>query len=188
MATRARRPSQPPVAASTVPARPATSARAIDKERVLAALRARVALTLAELETSQRAAQAGAIHEETRAEDPKDMRSTEASYLARGLALRVEELRAEAQRLAVLPLKRFGADDPIALTALAELEDQDGSTSLVFVVAGGGGESLAVDGFAIRPVTPASPLGRALIGAEAGDSVEVDLPGGRRELTITWVA
>ncbi|MBK7977812.1 MAG: GreA/GreB family elongation factor [Deltaproteobacteria bacterium] len=187
MATRTRRPSKPSAAAGPGPARPPGSARSIDKERVLAALRARVALTLADVETSQRAAHAGAIHEETRAEDPKDMRSTEASYLARGLALRVG-LRAEAQRLAVLALRPFGADDPIALSALAGLEDQDGSISVVFVVAGGGGEALDVDGVSIRPVTPGSPLGRALVGAEAGDSVEVDLPGGRRELTITWVA
>lgn len=190
MAARARRPAKAPVAPAPSPPPPATAAaaRSIDKERVLAALTARVARNLAELEGSQRAAQAGATHEETRAEDPKDMRSTEASYLARGLAQRVEELRAEAQRLAVLSLRRFGPDDPIALSALVGLEDEGGAASVVFVVAGGGGEMLDVDGVAIRPVTPASPLGSALVGAQAGDSAEVDLPGGRRELSITWVA
>lgn len=189
MAARARRPAKTPATPASSPTPSSADAtRSLDKERVLAALTARVARNLAELEGSQRAAQAGATHEETRAEDPKDMRSTEASYLARGLAQRVEELRAEARRLAVLALRRFGPDDPIALSALVGLEDEDGTASVVFVVAGGGGEVLDVDGVSIRPVTPASPLGRALVGAVAGDAAEVDLPGGRRELSITWVA
>ncbi len=160
----------------------------MDKRRVLEALRARVAETLGGLVGSQKTAQAGAVHEETRAEDPKDMRSTEASYLARGLAQRVDELRSEAERLSVFPLKAFGPDDPVALSALAGLEDAGGKTSVIFVVAAGGGESLEVDGVSIRPVTPASPLGRAVMGSHAGDSIEVELPGGKREMTILWIA
>lgn len=160
----------------------------IDKHRVLQALRARVADTLGDLVASQRAAQDGATHEETRAEDPKDMRSTEASYLARGLAQRVEELRGEAARLSALSLKAFGPEDPVALSALAGLEDAEGRKSVIFVVAAGGGEPLEVDGVSIRPVTPASPLGRAVTGSHAGDSIEVELPGGKREMTILWVA
>jgi hypothetical protein len=58
----------------------------IDKARGLEVLRRRITETLDGLVDSQNAAQAGSIHEETRAEDPKDTRATEASYLARGLA------------------------------------------------------------------------------------------------------
>ncbi len=161
---------------------------AIDKQRVFEALRKRVADTLDKLVTSQQSAQAGAIHEETRAEDPKDMRSTEASYLARGLAQRVEDLRGESERLAQLKLRVFQRTDPVALSALAGLEDAEGKTSVIFVVGAGGGESIEVDGISIRPVTPASPLGRAVVGSRAGDTVEVELPGGKRELEILWVA
>ncbi len=159
----------------------------IDKARVLEALRLRITETLEGLVDSQNAAQAGSIHEETRAEDPKDMRSTEASYLARGLAQRVEELRFEVDRVSALALETFGPDDAVGISALVGLQDAAGNSSIVFIVAAGAGESLEVDGASIRPVTPASPLGRALTGSCAGDFIEVELPGGKQELSIRWI-
>ena len=83
-------------------------ARSLDKAALLKALRDRMAAALDDLERSQKATQAGATHEETRAEGPKDMRSTEASYLARGLAGRVVELTDASSRLAGTPLRAYG--------------------------------------------------------------------------------
>ena len=45
--------------------------------------------SMSALTASQKTVQSGAIHEETRQEDPKDTRAIEATYLARGLAERV---------------------------------------------------------------------------------------------------
>ena len=56
-----------------------------------------VRLLAADLETLERAQQAaieGATHEEAKPENDKDTRALEASYLARGQAMRLEELRA----------------------------------------------------------------------------------------------
>jgi len=159
----------------------------IDKQRVLHSLRSRLAETLRDLTDSQKEVQAGAVHEETRAEDPKDTRATEASYLARGLAQRVAALESAVARLQVLHPRRFGPDDAIALSALIGLEDEAGGCSVVLLVPGGAGETLTIDGETIQPVTPGSPLGRALIGCRAGDDVEVELPGGTQQLAISWV-
>ena len=160
----------------------------VDKERVLDALRSRVADSLDDLTGSQKGVQAGAVHEETRAEDPKDTRATEASYLARGLAQRVAQLENDAARLEALRPLRFGPDDAIGVSALVGLEDDAGGSSIVLLVPVGAGETLSVDGETIQPVTPGSPLGRALIGCRAGDEVEVELPGGTQALAISWLA
>ena len=160
----------------------------IDKAQALDMLRRRLAEALAGLTDSQQATQAGAIHEETRAEDPKDTRATEASYLARGLARRVAELTADAARLAALRLTAFDAGDAVGLTALVGLEDAAGRASVVFLLPAGAGETLELDGATIRPVTPSSPLGRSLVGRFVGEDVEAELPGGPQRFRISWIA
>ena len=62
------------------------------KQRAFAAVRERLIEELHAVARSQESTQAGAIHEETRAEDAKDTRAIEAQYLARGLAERAETL------------------------------------------------------------------------------------------------
>ena len=91
---------------------------------LLDAVIARISGQLDSLAQSQQSTQAGATHEETRAEDPKDTRATEASYLARGLAERVEQLRGELDRLRALSLRDFGADSPVGLGALVRVEEE----------------------------------------------------------------
>ena len=71
-----------------------------------------VALMARELDTSvqsQRTAQAASIHEEAKAEDDKDTRALELSYLARGQANRVTELH-----------EALGAIEALKLGALRE--------------------------------------------------------------------
>jgi len=155
---------------------------------VLAALRARLESTLAGLVEAQRSAQTGAIHPEARQENPKDTRAIEAGYLARGLAERVEVLRDGVTALAALRPRAFAARDPLAVGALAGLEDGDGTASVVLLAPAGGGERIEIGGVVVLVLTPGSPLGAALAGRRLGDDVEVALPGGRRSLTIEWVA
>ena len=160
----------------------------IDKQRVLEALRERLEEQLRALTTSQKAAQSGATHEEARQEHPKDTRAIEAQYLARGLAERVERLRDAVATLAALPLSKAGGDDEIGLAALVGVVDETGQVARYFIVPAGGGELLDVDGMAIQSLTPASPLGSALIGKQVGDDALVTLPKGRLTLTIEWIA
>jgi transcription elongation GreA/GreB family factor len=146
-----------------------------------------VAALSAELETLERAQQAareGATHEENKPENDKDTRALEQSYLARGQAARVEELRAGLADVQGLPVRPFGEGQPIALGALVTAEEGDATLRLLIAQAGGGAR---LSGGAVQVVTPKSPLGRALLGKRAGDDCEVVLSGKTRELSIVEV-
>jgi hypothetical protein len=160
---------------------------AIDKQLVLEALQARLCANLASLVASQRATQSGATHEETRQEHPKDTRAIEATYLARGLAERVETLQKGVTLLESLALRSFGPNDPIGLTALVGFENEEAEPQVSFLVPCAGGEVLEVEGMSIQCLSPGSPLGRALVERQVDDEIEIALPGGRHTLTITWV-
>ncbi len=123
------------------------------------------------LRNAQRATQEGVTHEENRAESDKDMRSTEAAYLARGQAERVASLERDVLAVERFELRNFEPGDAIALGALVTLESEDGKRSILFLAPAGGGTRL--DGGKVRVVTPSSPLGQALIGAAQGQTVLV---------------
>jgi len=144
------------------------------------------ALTAA-LETARAAhaaAVAGATDDEARPENDKDTRGLEQSYLARGQAARVAELEAAVAEVGALALRAFGAADRVALGALVTV-DEDGREHRFFVAPHGGGTILAGGA---QVVTPASPLGRALLGRRVGDEVEVSLPGKLRSFELVALA
>lgn len=117
-----------------------------------------------------------ATHEESRPESKYDTHSQEAAYLAEGQARLAAELAAARGAVAALPLPRFTAADPVALGALVELEQPHG-TAWYFIGPAAGGTSVQIDGHEILVVTPASPLGRQLMGAAVGAAIQ--LPRGR---------
>jgi transcription elongation GreA/GreB family factor len=161
----------------------------INKTHLLQALRDSVAADLVALVRRQHDIQQGATHAENRAEHAKDTRATEQSYLARGLAIRVDELQQTAGHLANLEPLAFTAADPIALTALIVIrnEEDDETTETWWLVPGAGGIELVEDEIRIRTLTPASPLGRALIGLYEGDETTLSTPRGPRHLEILRV-
>lgn len=158
------------------------------KQEVLAALRARLAADLESATARQREAHAAAIHEEARPENDKDTQATEASYVARGLAQRVEELAASLGQLGALVVRRFGPEDAIALSALVSVEDDGGEATTYFLAPTGGGLRLALGSGDVTVITPTAPLGRALIGRRVDDEIEVKTSPAARTLTVTAVA
>ncbi len=158
------------------------------KQAVLDALLSRVEADLAEVTRTQKATHAGATHEESRAENDKDTRALEATYLARGLARRVEDLTVAAARLPTLSGVPREAGAPIAPPALITLEDEQGEALLFLLSPVAGGTELVVEGYPVKVVSPAAPLGRALVGREVGDEVLVKTPGRQRELVIEVVS
>ena len=70
-----------------------------------------------------------------------------------------------------------------AVTALVELDD-GGKTSTYFLAPVGAGLTLDVDGTPVRVLTPASPLGRALLGQTLDADIEVQTPQGLRQYSI----
>ena len=160
---------------------PETTKEALHRELVAAVTAERDRLIAA-----HRASQEGVVSTESRAESDKDMRSTEASYLARGQAIRVEALEADRQRVLAMNLRSFTDEDAIAMSALVTLESSHGRV-VVFLAPAGGGMRLGPDG-AVQVVTHASPLGRALLGAHAGGTVEVPRAGATEEIEIVEIA
>ena len=154
----------------------------MSKAELKAALLRELEATLATARAAHASAIEGSTHEEARAENDKDTRGLEQSYLARGQAQRVAELEAAVGDVTALALRTFTAQSPIAMSALVTV-DEDGDAKQFFIAPAGGGT--IVDG--VQVVTPNSPLGRALLGKRIDDEVELQLPGAYRTFVITTV-
>jgi transcription elongation GreA/GreB family factor len=151
-----------------------------DKHALLDELTELVRADLEAAERAQRETVAGVTHDDARPENDKDTRALEQSYLARGQAQRVEQLRSELADVLALKLRSFHAGAPIALGALVTVEEEARRRTL-FVAPARGGTELAGN---VQVVTPTSPLGRALLGKCAGEECEVRLPQKVREIAI----
>jgi len=158
-----------------------------DKARVHAALAKALADALAAMASVAEDTRKGATHEENRSEGDKDMRATEQSYVARGQAMRTEQLAEEASRFTTVPVRHFGPDDRIGIGCLVRARVDD-EPRVFFVCAQGGGTELLIDGLAITVLTPASPAGRAITGKQAGDEVELLVAGKSRLWEIEEIA
>jgi len=134
---------------------------------------------LAAARSAHEVAAKAATHEESRAENDKDTRGLEQSYLARGHAQRVGELEAALVVVQSFAPRAFGESDAIALGALVEIEEE-GKVRRLWLAPHGGGIELANG---ITVVTPTSPLGTALLGKRLDDEIEL----GKRALTVNGV-
>jgi len=158
-----------------------------DKAQVHAALRAEMQRRQDAAVQSARDAAEGATHEENRQEGAKDMRATESSYIARGQAMRAEALAEDLAKLGGFTPRAFGPDDPLASGALVRLGVEDAADRVLYLVPVGGGITLTVGGVKITVVTPAAPVGRALLGKREGDEFELPLRGAVREHVVEEV-
>lgn len=158
----------------------------IDKRALLATLKDQLARELERSTEWARDAADAATHEENRAESDKDMRSTEASYVARGHTERVLQLEQTLAKLGAVTVRDFGPGDVIATSALVELESGS-RRALYFLLPTAGGERLQVQGAEVQTLATTSPLGASLLGLSEGDEAEVTTPQGTRVHLITGV-
>lgn len=154
-----------------------------DKRAVRDALREALRRGLETMAHAAAQTREGVTHEDSRAEGDKDMRGTVESYIARGQAMRTEELADALSRFEATPARDFSEDDPIASGALVRVAVDD-EPRLLFVCAQGGGTELSVEGEKVTVVTPSSPAGRALLGKRVGDDFELMSRGAMREWVI----
>ncbi len=159
----------------------------IDKRALVAEVRALLCEKAESMRASVAATREAATHEEARPENDKDTRGLEASYLARGQAMRVEELEEAVHRLRFLDLRAYREDDPIGLGALVTLA-VDEARVVYFLVPAGGGTKVTVDGVDVQLVTPAAPLGRALVDKLVGDDFVLRVAGRERAYEVERVA
>lgn len=150
------------------------------KQELLALLKADLDVA----ERNQRTTHEGATHEEARPENDKDTRALEQSYLAAGQARRVQELTADLALVASMPVVD-AKGGKVASGVLVTIEDADGSSSELFIAPGRGGTKLANG--RVQVVTPASPLGRVLLGKREGEDCELAGARGLRSLSIVAV-
>lgn len=153
----------------------------------MTALLADVRAELAAAEAAYEDTHQGLVHADNKQEGDKDTRAIETTYLARGLAERVETLREAMLKLEALRLRAFPHEGPAALTALVRTLDEDQVEVTYFLVPAGAGKKLDVDGEVIRVITSQSPVGRALIGKHVGDVFDIRTPKGAKEVELTAI-
>lgn len=159
----------------------------LDKRALLEALRQRLADELREMSRIAMDAAAAVTHEDNKPENDKDMRSTEASYIARGQAERARELERGLALLSSMTMRTFASGEAITATALVELESR-GATIWGFVLPTAGGQRLKQGSVEVQVITPTSPLGKALMGLSEGDVAEVSTPQGMKSYEILSVS
>lgn len=158
--------------------------KVIDKEALRAELVAALRVELEAAVRAQRATVEGATHPEAKPENDKDTRALEQSYLARGQAVRVEELTRDLADTERMNIRAWSASDAVAIGAVVTIEDDD-ETKVLYVAPAGGGTMLAKQ--TIQVVTPRSPLGAILMGRFEGDEVEIRLAGKARSYELASV-
>lgn len=115
----------------------------------------------------------------------------EAQYLQAGHQLRVLELERGLGALRALrqQLERGGRPGERAVAgAFVLVEGPDGEGRWYFLAPFGGGRVCEIAGRDVAVVSPQTPVGRAVIGAEAGDVVEVVDAAGTLEHELLEIA
>jgi len=147
---------------------------------------------------SEAEAREAARSSQTESEKKEDGRAAiEFGSLATGQAARARKAQEELSQLASFTnrgLPKYQARAPVGLGAIVDVSIQDDEGELnertFIVLPVGAGTELSGpggDGF-LSVITPASPVGKALLGKRAGDSVEVVIKGEPREWTVVDVA
>lgn len=105
---------------------------------------------------------------DTKAENKYDTRGLEASYLAAGQAEQADELARALLSVESFEFTDFDLDDPIAVGALVETEQDDELRHYLLAPAGGGIVLETEEGGKVTVLGPASPLAGKLLGKVSG--------------------
>ncbi len=112
------------------------------------------------------------IDEDNKPENQYDTRGLEASYLARGQAERVAELKECLNDFKNAVVRNYTEDTPLGPTALVEVMSLNSEeTKTFFFMPKGGGLTLNYVERQIQVVTASSPIGQALVGQKVGEII-----------------
>lgn len=150
----------------------------MDKSRLRDAILQKITAELDVITRAALMARDEATHEESKPENQYDMHAQEAAYLAEGQARLAAELQENLALYQNLSLQPAAPDMPISIGAIVTLEAR-GKKARYFLGPRSGGLDLEVDGRTITVVTPASPLGRQLLGTRVGSTVQLPGRGGQ---------
>jgi len=158
----------------------------MNKSHILKLISEQLAQDLAVQFNAAKTAHEASSHEENIPDNKYETLALEASYLAQGQANRAQEIRRALSVYQHLELRQFADDSSIGLTALITLVSYD-TTRTVFIGPLEGGMKITnhLTDTEIVVITPASPLGRDLIGKSVGDLVRIG--SDRKEFEIVGV-
>jgi transcription elongation GreA/GreB family factor len=155
--------------------------------QLISHLEASARAALAARDSAASEAREGATPDEKR----EDARAAhQLAGLGRAQQRRAQQAMAEIDSLASFRPRPLSASASIGVGALVEIEDTDTGEGRTFFLApvgagvmltGPGGDGL------LSVVTPASPIGRAVLGRRVSDVVDVTVDGNLREWAITYV-
>jgi len=111
-----------------------------------------------------------ATHKDCLGSSKYETMGTEASYLAKGQGERLLELR---RTLAYFKQISVCSTAYIQPTSLITLHDELGKKTTYILAAYAGGLKILYKHQYITLITPQSPLGKALIGKQTGDEIEI---------------
>jgi hypothetical protein len=146
----------------------------LDKSALRTAILARLEAELALQTAAAEASRDDATDADSRAEGKFDMRGQSSAYLAAGQAQLATEIAGALAAYHALAWREFGPEEAVALGALATLEAR-GRRAVYFLGPARGGLEVEIGGTGVTVVTPASTLGRALVGRRRGETLA--LPG-----------
>jgi transcription elongation GreA/GreB family factor len=163
----------------------------MDKQDLLTQLQAKLQGTAQGAARASAAAAEVAREGATPHEQTEDARvAIEFGALARGQGHRLERTRAELDELRKFRPRAIPRGGRVEVGAVVEIEDEDDGEGRTFFLApvGAGVELTAPggDGF-LTVVTPASPIGRRVVGRRVGDVVEVTVEAEPRYWKVVWV-
>ncbi|MBE1160874.1 transcription elongation factor GreA [Dyella acidiphila] len=96
---------------------------------------------------------------------------------------RIAELEGALSNAEVIDVSRLSAGNKVVFGATVKLEDEDSGESVTYQIVG----DLEAD-IKMRLIAVSSPIARALIGKNAGDSFEFKAPNGTKRYEITGVS
>jgi transcription elongation GreA/GreB family factor len=159
----------------------------MDKQLMIDQLAARIRDSLQVALREQEAAALEAREGATPSEKRDDARTAiEFSNLAQAQGRRALAAREDLTKIENFRARKAGAR--VSLGDIVEIEDGDTGRTIFLAPVGAGIELTMPDGDGfVTVVTPASPLGKALLGRELGDTVEVSVRNEERDWTVTFI-
>lgn len=144
----------------------------------------RLRAELEELKSVQRPAVIHAIAEARAHGDLKENAEYHAAREQQGfIEGRIKQLEAELSHAQIIDVASLNAGDRVVFGATVELADVDTDASTTYQIVGDLEADIKKGLIAIS-----SPVARALIGKNEGDSVTIEAPGGTREYEIVAVS
>ncbi len=157
----------------------------LDKHHIVACIIRQLEADILIAEQAVKTARDTATHKDCLGSSKYETMGTEAAYLAHGQGRRLLAIQRALAYFKQLKLPESTAS--IALCSLVTLTDEHGQEKHVWVAGDAGGLEIRHNKKIITVITPQSPLGRALLGKEQGEEVEIHSAGKQHGYEISAI-